>query len=431
MGIGAVTISFFLCACSNSQPIQYVENQEMTLTFSYGERTGNYTGHLTNDLPDGIGKFVSENEEGEEWIYIGEWENGHFNGNGTTWFADGEINASTYKEDIASGSGLFLLQNGSVYFGDIENDLFSGNGTSLSLSGCYNGEFSQNTFNGNGTFYLPNGCSYQGIFKNGFLDGESTISFPSGEKAVGIFHADDFGLDGNGTFYSTDGKEYECTFVNGVLSFVTANEETIEPETSAKILTSEEPEETELADEQATEETKQQKLSEEQAAKEAEEKRLAEEQRLAEEKAAREEEEKHLAEEQAAKEAEEKAAKEAEQQRLAEEQAAKEAEQQRLAEEQAAKEAEQATLAQAPAPQPSAPQNSSPSPSDGSNFNTYDNESQQETSASYVLNTSTMKIHHPSCKSVKKIAPQNYATSNSSVEELIGQGYSTCGNCFK
>ena len=67
---------------------------------------------------------------------------------------------------------------------------------------------------------------------------------------------------------------------------------------------------------------------------------------------------------------------------------------------------------------------------DGSNFNTYDNPEQQQTSASYVLNTSTMKIHYPSCSSVKKIAPQNYATSNSSIEDLKAQGYTTCGNCF-
>ena len=67
----------------------------------------------------------------------------------------------------------------------------------------------------------------------------------------------------------------------------------------------------------------------------------------------------------------------------------------------------------------------------GSNFNTYDNPEQQNTEAVYVLNTSTKKIHYPSCKSVKKIAPQNYSTSNLSVEELKNQGYTTCGNCFK
>lgn len=67
----------------------------------------------------------------------------------------------------------------------------------------------------------------------------------------------------------------------------------------------------------------------------------------------------------------------------------------------------------------------------GDNFNTYDNVEQQKTSDSWVLNTSRMKIHYPSCKSVPKISPENYTTSNSSVAELQAQGYSTCGNCFK
>ncbi len=65
----------------------------------------------------------------------------------------------------------------------------------------------------------------------------------------------------------------------------------------------------------------------------------------------------------------------------------------------------------------------------GSNFNIYNNESQQNTTANYVLNTSTLKFHRPSCKSVKKIAPGNYDTSSNSRESLISQGYSPCKNC--
>lgn len=65
----------------------------------------------------------------------------------------------------------------------------------------------------------------------------------------------------------------------------------------------------------------------------------------------------------------------------------------------------------------------------GDNFNTYDNASQQQTAASYVLNTNTKKFHKPSCSSVKKIAPQNYGTSNESRSTLIAQGYSACKNC--
>ena len=65
----------------------------------------------------------------------------------------------------------------------------------------------------------------------------------------------------------------------------------------------------------------------------------------------------------------------------------------------------------------------------GNNFNTYDNESQQNTTAAYVLNTNTKKFHEPSCRSVKKIAPKNYSTSNGPKDTLISQGYSPCKIC--
>lgn len=64
----------------------------------------------------------------------------------------------------------------------------------------------------------------------------------------------------------------------------------------------------------------------------------------------------------------------------------------------------------------------------GSNFDTYDNPEQQQTSASYVLNTNTGKFHKPSCSSVAKIAPQNYATANDR-DSIIAQGYVPCKKC--
>ncbi|MFG6344954.1 MAG: hypothetical protein K1W35_14810 [Lachnospiraceae bacterium] len=67
----------------------------------------------------------------------------------------------------------------------------------------------------------------------------------------------------------------------------------------------------------------------------------------------------------------------------------------------------------------------------GNNFDTYNNTEQQQTTANYVLNNNTKKIHYPSCSSVPKIAPHNYATSSQTVEELIALGYTTCGICFK
>lgn len=70
-------------------------------------------------------------------------------------------------------------------------------------------------------------------------------------------------------------------------------------------------------------------------------------------------------------------------------------------------------------------------PGNADNFNTYDNPDQQETSSQWVLNTKSMKIHYPTCREVKKIAPQNYSTSNLPESELKAQGYTTCGVCHK
>lgn len=67
--------------------------------------------------------------------------------------------------------------------------------------------------------------------------------------------------------------------------------------------------------------------------------------------------------------------------------------------------------------------------SSGNSFNTYNNESQQSTTSTYVLNTSTMKFHLPSCRDVPKISPSNYTTSSQSRDSLISNGYSACGHC--
>lgn len=70
---------------------------------------------------------------------------------------------------------------------------------------------------------------------------------------------------------------------------------------------------------------------------------------------------------------------------------------------------------------------------DGNNFNTYNNSAQQQTNDSYVLNSNPdrMRIHIPTCRDVKKIAPENYSTTNLSISELEAQGYSKCGHCLK
>ena len=48
----------------------------------------------------------------------------------------------------------------------------------------------------------------------------------------------------------------------------------------------------------------------------------------------------------------------------------------------------------------------------------------------YVLNTSSKKFHHPSCRSVKKIKPKNYKEYTGSREDVISMGYVPCKVCY-
>ncbi len=47
----------------------------------------------------------------------------------------------------------------------------------------------------------------------------------------------------------------------------------------------------------------------------------------------------------------------------------------------------------------------------------------------YVLNTNTKKFHEPDCKSVNKMKESNKQYYTGTREEIIGMGYTPCGNC--
>lgn len=63
------------------------------------------------------------------------------------------------------------------------------------------------------------------------------------------------------------------------------------------------------------------------------------------------------------------------------------------------------------------------------NFYTWDIPENEKTDARYVLNLRSLKIHAPDCRTVHLIAPQDYATSDKPLAELLLEGYTVCGLC--
>ena len=89
----ALMTAMLLVSCGGSG------GEEITLKLSYGERTGTYEGDMKDGVPHGMGKFSSQNDQGDKWTYEGEFKNGHFDGEGTTTWDDGNKEIGTYKND--------------------------------------------------------------------------------------------------------------------------------------------------------------------------------------------------------------------------------------------------------------------------------------------------------------------------------------------
>ncbi len=91
---------------------------ELTLDFSFGTRTGVYSGEIDdNGLPNGQGKFTSENSTGETWTYEGDWVAGHWEGNGIANWASGQRYTGTFSNDVQVGDGRLDYPDGSYFEG--------------------------------------------------------------------------------------------------------------------------------------------------------------------------------------------------------------------------------------------------------------------------------------------------------------------------
>lgn len=136
--IAFVILMCLLTGCSNNHsvvtesvvqsserlPEDYVVKREMALDFEFGERTGIYTGEIKEGLPDGYGSFSSKNENGEGWVYYGEWKNGHFHGNGISQWDSGAKYVGEYANDLMNGRGAYWEDDGTVQCGKFRNNEF-------------------------------------------------------------------------------------------------------------------------------------------------------------------------------------------------------------------------------------------------------------------------------------------------------------------
>ena len=205
---------------------------ETTFTGSYvaGERHG----YGVQTYKDGA-KFDGEWEH-DKWLegtlahadgstYAGQFKDLLYHGNGFFTFANGTTHEGRFKNNVPDGVGTYIGEDDTwegtwtagelvtgkliteefVYTGEFKDMEPHGYGTfkHLETSFTYKGEFREFAYHGHGTLTVLDEFTYTGQWNDDQMHGQGVMTFPDGSKFVGEFK-DDVSYDG--TEYDADGN---------------------------------------------------------------------------------------------------------------------------------------------------------------------------------------------------------------------------------
>ena len=190
--IGSATV---LAAPLPDCPANTYSGRDNCLGIVYGE-TGSgwegdkYVGEFQDGEFDGIGAYTFANGDG----FVGRFEKGESHGIGLLTFDSGDEYTGEIKQGDIHGLGVYAFESGAKYIGENEDGKPSGFGVYLWVSGAsYIGEQQSGQPNGQGIYRYPDGTTEIGTFKDGVLNGMAIQYGPDGRvRKQGVFENDKF-----------------------------------------------------------------------------------------------------------------------------------------------------------------------------------------------------------------------------------------------
>jgi hypothetical protein len=148
---------------------------------------GLYSGHWSNDLPNGPGKF--NGTDGSS--YEGQWRDGVRQGYGDYLDANGNRYEGNWFADVPDGFGILINTNGSRYEGEWRASKQQGYGTATTETGTvYEGTWVDGDRSGFGNARRYDGSRYEGEWLEGRRHGNGRESFADGSYHDGVWEAD-------------------------------------------------------------------------------------------------------------------------------------------------------------------------------------------------------------------------------------------------
>jgi clan AA aspartic protease (TIGR02281 family) len=112
---------------------------------------------------------------------------------GTRTFPNGNVYVGEFQNNTFNGQGYLRYADGSTYIGGFLNGQLDGQGAStFPDGGKHVGEVHNNKANGLGTYTYANGNTYYGELRDNKRNGKGTLTFANGTKLVGEFKDDNY-----------------------------------------------------------------------------------------------------------------------------------------------------------------------------------------------------------------------------------------------
>uniref|UniRef100_A0A8C5PPW7 Alsin Rho guanine nucleotide exchange factor ALS2 n=1 Tax=Leptobrachium leishanense TaxID=445787 RepID=A0A8C5PPW7_9ANUR len=178
-----------------------------------------YSGTFRNGLEDGYGEYRIPNKVlKKNDRYLGHWKDGKMCGQGTFWYANGEVYEGSFQDNTRHGHGLLRsgkltsyspsmfigqwvmdkktgygvfddITRGEKYMGLWQDDLRQGNGLVVTQFGLYyEGNFNFNKMMGTGVLLSEDDTIYEGEFSDDWtLNGKGLLTMSNGDCIEGVF----------------------------------------------------------------------------------------------------------------------------------------------------------------------------------------------------------------------------------------------------
>ena len=121
--------------------------------------------------------------------YIGELKNDKRDGEGVTYYNNGDRLEGIWKNDKAKiGTMYYISEDNGRYEGEFKEGMRDGLGIYYYKDGAkYEGNWKKHNREGKGVIFLKNGNRYEGDWKNDKMDGKGIIYYNNGNRDMGDF----------------------------------------------------------------------------------------------------------------------------------------------------------------------------------------------------------------------------------------------------